>query len=168
MKFLPSTRRLGLRARRTLSFALGAMLLSAILSITTRGLTREYLLKQRDDDARREAFANAEEINTQLTPRAEVRTLIASLPAPEGAQPVVYYRDGWYSKNLDFGKDALPQELKDTVANNQAATMRYYTKDGTPYLTIGIPIPANQAQYYEGVPLIDIEKALDGLAISLL
>jgi signal transduction histidine kinase len=168
MKLLPSTSRLGLRARLTLSFALGAMLLSAILSITTWGLTREYLLKQRDDDARTRAFANAQEINTRLAPKVDVLKLIASLPAPGDAQPVVYYKDNWYSKSIDFNQDALPQPLKDEVAGNQAATMSYYAKDGTPYLTIGIPIPANQAQYYEGVPLLDVEKALDGLAVSLL
>jgi len=168
MRLVPATRRLGLRARLTLSFALGAMLLSAVLSITTWGLTREYLLNTRDVDARNRAFANAQEINTRLAPRVDVLKLIASLPAPEGAQPVVFYKDGWYSKNLDFGQDALPDELKETVANNQAATMRFYAKDGTPYLAIGIPIPANQAEYYEGVPLTDVEKALDGLGVSLL
>jgi len=169
MRLLPSTRHLGLRARLTLSFALGAALLSAILSVTTWGLTRENLLKQRDESAKLRATSNAETVSKELgLPKVDFEKLIASLPTPEGAQPVVFYKGAGHAKNsAKFGPDELPPPLRATVAAGQPATMRYYAKDGFPYIAVGVPIPSNQAQYFEAVPLRDVENALDGLFISL-
>src|SRR4051812_2498724 len=106
MRFLPSTRRLGLRARLTLSFALGAALLSAILSITTWELTRENLLRQRAEAAQLRAIANAETVSKELGPtKVNYSNLIASLPTPEGAQPIVFdsLKVGHANNSLEFG-----------------------------------------------------------------
>lgn len=170
MRFLPSKRILGLRARLTLSFGLGALLLSAILSLTAWGLTRENLIKERDDSARARALLNAETVSKELgLPKVDFEKLISSLPTPEGAQPIILYQGRTHAVNPStFGSNDLPVPLRDLVASGKAATMRFYAKDGQPYLAIGIPIPSNSATYYEAVPLRDVEKALDGLAISLL
>ncbi|MBI2703732.1 MAG: HAMP domain-containing protein [Actinobacteria bacterium] len=181
MRFLPATRRLGLRARLTLIFALGAALLSAILSVTTWELTRENLLLQRLDAARQSAIANATFVSKELKlPRAadasNFEKLLTSLPTPEGAQPVISYnqdvggKPAAYAKDpLQFGLNDLPEKLRVTVTSGQAATMRYYArKDNNPYLAVGIPIASSNASYYEAVPLQDVENALDGLGISLL
>jgi len=50
---------LGLRARVTLAFAGGALLLSAALSGVSYGLVRNYLVEQTETAALREAFVNA-------------------------------------------------------------------------------------------------------------
>nr|WP_249419694.1 HAMP domain-containing sensor histidine kinase [Rhabdothermincola salaria] len=39
---------------------------------------------------------------------------------------------------------------------------------GEPFLAIGVPVPSLDAQYYEGVSLLDLSETLNGLAISLL
>ena len=59
MRRLPLTRRLGLRARITLAFAIGALLLSALLSTTTWALTRANLLHQRENSATVVVYQNA-------------------------------------------------------------------------------------------------------------
>ena len=162
---------LGLRTRLTLTFALGALALSAVLSIVTFGLTRENLLSQREDAAVAQAISNAERLNNRLGPTvdpADSQQILVSLPTPEGALPVMLYQGEWYARDVsEFGRDDIPQALRETVAEGDAARMRI-TFRGTPYLVVGIPVPGTEAQYFEGVSLRDLRNTLEGLAISLL
>jgi two-component system, OmpR family, sensor histidine kinase MtrB len=163
-------RRLGLRARLTLTYALGAALLSAFLAVTTFGLTRENLLKQHEDTAVSRAFANAVVVRNGLDPTADIESLIGSLPTPEGAQPVLEYRDKWNSKNaVDFDRDALPQSLRDEVAAGNPARMRFI-HDGEPYIAVGVPITASGegTAYFEAVSLAEAQRTLENLAITLI
>ncbi|MEZ5140932.1 MAG: HAMP domain-containing sensor histidine kinase [Acidimicrobiales bacterium] len=167
-RILP-TRRLGLRARLTIGFALSAALLSAGLSLMTWWLTRDNLLKQRDDTAVSRVLSNAVTVSGDLqSENIAWEKLLSSLPTPEGAQPVILFRDEWHARNaVEFGQDAIPASLRAAVEAGQPSTM-LYTYDGRPYLTVGVPIPAAGAAYFEGVPLEEVQKTLDGLAISLL
>ena len=162
---------LGLRTRLTLTFALGALALSAVLSIVTFGLTRENLLSQSEDAAVAQAISNAERLNNRLGPTvdpADSQQILVSLPTPEGALPVMLYQGEWYARDVsEFGRDDIPQELREAVAEGDAARMRI-TFRGTPYLVVGIPVPGTEAQYFEGVSLLDLRNTLEGLAISLL
>src|SRR5512140_2343353 len=106
MRSFHPIRRLGLRTRLTLTFALGAALLSAVLSITTWGLTRENLVKQKEQSATENVVANAVTVRNGLGPSVDVEKLIGSLPNHEGAQPIVLYKGKWTAKNaLDFSQD---------------------------------------------------------------
>ena len=164
----PPHRRLGLRARLTLTYALGAALLSAFLAVTTFGLTRENLLQQREDTAVSRAYVNAATVRTTLSPAVDMETLIGSLPTPEGAQPVIQYHAKWDAKNaVDFGKETLPQSLRDEVAAGTPARMRFQI-NGRPYLAVGVPIPAADAAYYEIVSLAEAQRTLENLAITLI
>lgn len=60
------TGRLGLRARITLAFAVGALLLSALLSATTWALTRENLVNQREDAASTIVYQNARIVRSRV------------------------------------------------------------------------------------------------------
>ncbi|HEY5156047.1 MAG TPA: HAMP domain-containing sensor histidine kinase [Acidimicrobiales bacterium] len=164
----PPHRRLGLRARLTLTYALGAALLSAFLAVTTFGLTRANLLQQREDTAVSRAYVNAATVRTNLGPAVTMESLIGSLPTPDGAQPVILYHSEWNAKNaVDFGKDTLPQSLRDKVAAGTPARMRFQHA-GEPYLAVGVPIPAADAAYYEIVSLAEAQRTLQNLAITLL
>jgi signal transduction histidine kinase len=164
----PRVHRLGLRARLSLTFALGAVAISTFLSLLAWGLTRESLLSQKEDSAVREALANAVQVRNQLPAASDqsMSNLLASLRTPAGALPIVHYKNNWNTQALDFGQDAVPDSLRSMVQSNQAARM-LANHGGEPYLIVGVPIPSQQAEYYEGVSLIDIERALDRLAISL-
>jgi two-component system sensor histidine kinase MtrB len=163
--------RLGLRTRLTLTFALGAGVLSALLSIVTFGLTRENLLTQREESSVAQALSNAERVGNRLTTSSDAQSieqLLASLPTPEGAQAVLLYQgDSFARNNIEFGTDDVPSSLRQLVDEGQAARMRTSHR-GEPYLVVGVPIPSLEAQFYEGVSLADTGRALDGLAISLL
>lgn len=164
--------RLGLRARITLTFVLGAMLLAAMLSAITYGLTREILLRQRDASAVNRVFSNAiivrGDLSTTTSDPAGFDTLLASLPTPEGAQPVIYSAGRAQSRNsVEFPPDAIPSDLQTLVASGQPGRMRVEF-DGEPYLIVGVPIPGIDAAYFEGVPLTETRSVLSSLATSLL
>ena len=159
--------RLRLRTRLTLTFALGAALLSVTLSAVTWGLTRENLQSQKEATATDQVLENAVTVSKQLTGRTNVEGVIAALPNRESSQPVIQFEGQWFSSNpADFGQSALPTSLQQSVDDGLPASMMY-THDGTPFFVVGIPLPEQDAAYYEGVSLVDIQRALDGLAISL-
>jgi signal transduction histidine kinase len=159
--------RLRLRTRLTLTFALGAAILSVTLSVVTWGLTRENLQSQKESTATTQVMANAVRVNNGLNPTVNVENLISSLQTRESSQPVIEYQRQWFSKSsLEFGRDALPQTLQQMVNDGSAASM-FYSHDGDPFFVVGVPLPRQNAAYYEGVSLLDVQRALDGLAISL-
>jgi signal transduction histidine kinase len=177
----PATKRprLGLRARVTLTFALGAALLSAAMSVITFGLTRENLLNQREETAVSQAAQNAGKIADSLEPTGSqtiecnastIETNLSNLTKPGGAQVVLRCNNTWHSANALFDQNDIPASLIERVNEDQPARMRT-DYEGEPLLITGVPITALDgidAQYYEGQSLGELETTLSGLGISLL
>ena len=166
MRRFPLTRRLGLRARITLAFAIGALLLSVLLSATTWALTRENLLNQREDSATVFVYRNAGIVQEGVE-ATDAQALLGSLLTPLGSRPILYKGDEYIALSPGFGQDALPEELRDAVIGGQPSRMRFKL-NGEMQLAIGIPIPSEQVAYFEVVSLQDVEDALDALGVSLL
>jgi signal transduction histidine kinase len=161
-------RRFGLRARITLAFGLGALLLSTLLAAMTWGATRENLLRQRDDIAKDRVILDAQSIQASLGPEVNLQQLLLSIPTPEGGQPVLLAEGEWHSTNpLRFDQDSLPIELRERVVAGEGAFIQRYQLDGEPYVAVGVPIPTRQAAYFEGLPLTDLQTTLDELAVAL-
>ena len=160
------TRRLGLRARITLAFAIGALLLSALLSATTWALTRENLLNQREDAATVIVYQNARIVRARVTPDTDKQALVSSLSTPLGSRPVLYADEEFVSLTPEFGQDALPDEVRDAVLAGQPVRMRYELR-GEMQLVIGIPIPSVDAAYFEIIALDDLQSTLEALGVSL-
>ncbi len=177
----PATKRprLGLRARVTLTFALGAALLSAAMSVITFGLTRENLLNQREETAVSQAKQNAGKLADSLEPAGsttiecnttKIESDLSSLTTPGGAQLVLHCNNRWVSGNALFGQSDIPEKLVQMVGSGQAARMRTDVQ-GKPFLITGVPLTALapvDVQYYEGQSLDELETTLSGLGISLL
>lgn len=171
--------RLGLRARVTLTFALGAALLSAAMSVITFGLTRENLLNQREETAVTQAKQNAGNLADSLEPAGSTRVEcdttkiendLSNLSTPGGAQLVVHCNDRWVTGNALFGQSDIPNSLVQMVGGGQAARIRTDVQ-GKPWLITGVPLTALapiEVQYYEGQSLDELQTTLSGLAISLL
>ena len=162
-------RRLGLRARITLAFGLGAMLLSALLAGTTYALTRGNLVEQREDTALTTSYSNARRVQGGLPAEAsDIRTTLASLAA---SNPIVYQDGDWTPVQIGRNEDDLPIALRRAVLQGGTAAMMTFDLDGTPYLAIGIPLPAvtqSEAAYFELTELQEMESTLQALGISLL
>lgn len=158
--------RLGLRARITLAFAVGALLLSALLSATTWALTRENLVNQREDAASTIVYQNARIVRSRVTPEADLQQILSSLSTPFGSRPVLYLDQAYTSVTPAFGQDALPEELRAAVLAGQPARMRYEYR-GEKQMAVGVPLPAIDAAYFEIVSLQDLESTLEALGVSL-
>ena len=166
----PVRRRIGLRWRLTLTFALGALLLSVSLAFITYALTRQNLLDQRDETAVSRTIDNADrlaiELPSDLTPTMVERDL-ESLPHPNAANSLLWFKGQWYSTDpIAFASSDLPPSLVSLVDSGQSARMRTRI-DGSVHLVIGVPLSDLGATYYESVPLADLQDTLDGLAWAL-
>ena len=162
--------RLGLRARITLAFMLGAALLSTILASTTWGLTRENIVSQRESSATRQAFRNSEVIATQLSgaqDNIDLRQTLASLESDSPSNSLVRDRTGrWTNQTVSFNEDALPRALLRQTIAGTAGRMRT-SLDGHPELIIAIPLPSVNSLYFEFVSLADTQSTLESLSASL-
>lgn len=163
----------GLRARITLAFGLGALLLSTVLAGTTWTLTRSQLLDQRERTSLRQAYLNARLVRDGLSSAEDASDfnaldLLGSLQTPVGAQPMLVFQGEFYSQSpVEFGEGSLPEPIRGAVVDGDAATMRYVHR-GEPVLAIGIPIPAAGAEYFEVVSLEELDDTLRSLAIVLM
>ena len=63
--------RLGLRARITIAFAVGALFMAVVLAAATLGLTRQNLLDQRESSATARTYQNAASAELQLPATTE-------------------------------------------------------------------------------------------------
>ncbi|MFB0901915.1 MAG: hypothetical protein QMA93_03540, partial [Acidimicrobiales bacterium] len=69
-------RRLGLRARVIIAFSIGALLLSALLSVVTYSVTRANLIEASEKDALSNAGTNALSINGELSDSTDISELV--------------------------------------------------------------------------------------------
>jgi signal transduction histidine kinase len=159
--------RLGIRARITLSFALGALLLSALLASTTWGLTRANLLNQRESAALAQVYGNARIVRDRGQLDTETITeLLGSLQTPTGSRPILYVEGVPFPLTAEFGESALPTALRDKVLAGTPARMRY-TYAGSTRLAVGIPLPALHEAYFEVVDLSELQDTLRSLGLAL-
>jgi|RhiMethySRZTD1v2_1073278.scaffolds.fasta_scaffold01347_31 two-component system, OmpR family, sensor histidine kinase MtrB len=167
--------RLGLRARITIAFAVGALIMAVVLAAATLGLTRQNLLDQRESSATARTYQNAATAALQLPEQTDAdpasavdpTDVLASIQTPTGSNPVLVVGDRWYARSPEFGEEALPAELRDTVRGGQPALMRF-DHDGATQLAVGVPIESIDGAYFEVVSLGELEETLESISISLL
>lgn len=160
--------RLGLRTRITLAFGVGAMLLSAMVGVTTWALTQQNLLDEREADATWQASANAEQVDQLLAPDLEDPTgALSSLVTPGGSSPLLRKDDDWFLVTPQYGEASLHPELRAMVDGGQAARMRYRYA-GETHLAVGVPLASADASYFEVTSLAELESTLDSLSVSLI
>jgi len=137
-------RRFGLRTRLTVTFALGAALLSAVLSVITFGLTRENLISQRERSAVDRAAADASRLPPQLPDdptSLEIEQFLNELPLTDGSAAAVYYAGEWHTtSDEDFDSSAVPESVQASVADGAAIKIRANV-GGTTSLILGVPVP---------------------------
>jgi two-component system sensor histidine kinase MtrB len=160
-------RRVSLRTRVTLAFAVGALLLSAGLATLTYELSRSYLARQRETSALRQTYANARLVRAALATDASIPDLLASVQSPDRSSPVLRYRGGWYKAASGLGPESLPRAMVAMVGAGGAARQRLKV-DGTPQIVVGIPLPAVDGAYFEIYQLVELDRTLRILLNSLI
>ncbi len=159
--------RWGLRDTVTASFALGALIVSALLAVGTYLTARHYLMDQRQATALRQSYADASFVLDGLLSRdARVPDVLGSVNAPADSELVVHKDDRWYSSALARGPQAIPDSIRDGVTSG-SVTFGWGTTEDTPSLVVGVPLRAADAEFYEIVQTGELRSTLNTLAIVL-
>ena len=163
----PVRSRVGLRARLTVTYALGAALLAAVpVDHHLRPHPREPAHPARG--VRRHPHAgqrrpSGHPARQRCRRRRPSRPCSAGLPTPEGAQPVLHYQGQWYAtEHHRLRRAGHPRPAEDR-GRRRATGPHADLVRGEPYLITGrARCPALAAQYYEGLSLADLQRTLDG------
>ena len=165
-----------LRARVTLAFGLGALILTTVLSIVTYLLVRDNLLETREQSAQSVATVNANQAQRRIIEEIDTgtaRDLLSNLRGVRAeSTPVIRLDNNWISADpvLFEAPGNIDSELLNLVNTSESsgAKMTYRLSNGTPVLVIGFPLTARDALYFEATPLDDIEDTLNALSQILI
>lgn len=159
--------RWGLRDTVTASFALGALIVSALLAVGTYLTARHYLMDQRQATALRQSYADASFVLDGLLARdARIPDVLGTVNAPADSELVVHKDDRWYSSALARGPQAIPEDIRDGVTSG-SVTFGWALTEDTPSLVVGVPLKAAGAEFYEVVQADELRSTLNTLAIVL-
>ena len=163
--------KLGIGARITAVFGLGALVLSIFMGGLSYFTTRHFLLAGRESAAQHQAFANAVLVRSNLLggDTAYV-TLLASIDAGDAgtdAHSVLYHGGKSYVSSLGVNASSIPVRLRREVLAGTAATQTYRTAQGTAEIVVGVPVPSVQAAYFEVFNLSDLDHTLRILGLTL-
>ena len=163
--------RLGIGARITAVFGLGALLLSIVMGGVSYFTTRHYLLAGRETSAQQTAFTNAVYVRSALEggDTAYV-TLLTQIDFGSGAHSILYHQGNPqpYVSSLSVNPSAIPARLRREVLGGTVATQTYRTgSHGTPVIVVGVPIPSVKVAYFEVFDLSDLDHTLRVLGLAL-
>jgi two-component system, OmpR family, sensor histidine kinase MtrB len=159
--------RLGIGARITAVFGLGALLLSILMGGLSYFTTRHFLLAGRESAAQHQAFTNASLVRDSLPGTRNYANLLAGIDAGSDAHSVLFHDSKTYASSLSVSASSIPPELRREVLAGNAATQTYRTPAGTAEIAVGVPIPAVKAHYFEVFDLSDLDHTLRVLGITL-
>ena len=160
--------KLGIGARITAVFGLGALLLSILMGGLSYFTTRHFLLAGRETAAQQQAFTNASLVRSALeSGDTNYPGLLAQIDAGTDANSVLYHRSKAYASSLSVDASSIPVDLRHTVLGGTAATQTYRTVAGTAEIAVGVPVPAVHAFYFEVFDLSDLDHTLRVLGLTL-
>ncbi len=159
---------LGLRATVTVSFAAGALTVSALLALSTYFAARHYLVDQRERIATRQAFVDASVVRDGLlTAGARESDVIGSV-SPPASSDILLYRDGqWFSSSLREGSASVPPAVLSDALSGTASLAWTRTSDG-PGIVVGVPLPAVRGEFFEVSSTTELAGTLSTLSTVLL
>jgi two-component system, OmpR family, sensor histidine kinase MtrB len=148
------------------TFGLGALVLSALLSVTTYNFAKSYLLDQRDTASIDRAYSNARRLLSDL--RSNPTNTQALLDRLGAERPLLRYRDEWTLSDARFGPDAVPDRLAERVVDERIAARMMIATDDATALAIGIPLIEVDASYFEFPSFDEVSSTLRSVQLSLL
>jgi two-component system sensor histidine kinase MtrB len=150
----------------TVTFGLGALVLSATMAGLTYFTARQYILHERESAILRQAYVNASFARSELLHQTDFTTLLESLDTVPGSLSVIEQRGEWHAEALSVGEEAIPTSLRHLVLEGTPAT-QHFVLAGSPELVVGIPLPAVGAAYFEVFSLAELSRTLQILALAL-
>ncbi|WP_341715851.1 HAMP domain-containing sensor histidine kinase [Micromonospora sp. FIMYZ51] len=160
-------RRLGLRARVTAAFAVGALSLSASMALVSYELTRRTLLDERERTVLRAAYYDAAVVRAGLdTDNPDVAEALRTLDTGTGRRALMLLNGKWYGRAAEPGVTAaIPARMLDLVSAGEPAVQRIRVDDH-PVMLVGVPL-SESASFYEIASLRELEQTFQVLALAL-
>lgn len=164
---------MGIGARITAIFGLGALLLSFSVGGLSYFTTRHFLLAERESAAQTQTFANAQTLLTKIetgqTQPAGYEAELAQLDAGSDSNSILIHRGIPYTSSISTSKSSIPARLRADVVGGTVATQTYVTgSHGQPQIAVGVPIPSIHAAYFEVFSLSDLGHTLGVLEGTLI
>ncbi len=164
-------RRLGLRARVTLLFTLGAFLLSLIMGGLSYFTARHFLVNERQSASYHQTYLDATQVRNNLKPHQnpchnDGNDALESIDLPSGTSSVLVTPNSSCSSFFSVEKTTLPVGLRALVASGTPATQNIVL-GGVPQIAVGVPIPAFKVEYYEVFDVGDLQHTLRILLVAL-
>jgi two-component system sensor histidine kinase MtrB len=159
----------GIGARITAIFGLGALVLSFSMGGLSYFTTRHFLLAERETAAQNQAFANALVVRSSLASgNTQYASLLASLDSASNSNSILVRKNKPYYPSLSISESSIPAELRGAVFKGNAATQTYISgTKNQPEIAIGVPIPSVHATYFEVFSLADLGHTLRVLGLTL-
>jgi two-component system, OmpR family, sensor histidine kinase MtrB len=159
---------MGIGARVTAIFALGALLLSISMGGLSYFTTRHFLLAERESAAQNQTFANATTVQSSIVSGdTDYADLLATLDVGSGSSSLLIHRSTAYPSSLSISESSIPARLRSEVFAGAVATQTYVAQ-GQPEIVVGVPIPSVHAAYFEVFSLADLGHTLQVLEITLI
>lgn len=172
---LPQRRRhrpLGLAARVTTTFALGALVLSGALASITYFSVRSSLLNQDRTSSTHEAIANAEAVQGDIEQGSSYPSALAAV----GTESILEQDGAWFPSSQAVQESTIPAELRTLVIRGHLAD-ELVDLSGHPVIIVGVPfeLPAAQGSpataehvaYFEVFAMSEVSGTLRTLLGSL-
>ncbi len=160
--------KLGIGARITALFGLGALLLSILMGGLSYFTVRHFLLAGRESAAQHQAFANAQLVRSSLQlGDTQYVTLLGSVDAGTDAHSVLFRESKTYASSLSVNASSIPTKLREAVLAGSAATQTYRSAQGSTEIVVGVPVPSVQAFYFDVFDLSDLDHTLRVLGLTL-
>jgi two-component system sensor histidine kinase MtrB len=160
--------RLGLRARVTVLFAGGALVLTTALAVTTYEVVRHNLVIERQRSAVRAAYFDAAVVRQGISSDdADVVAALRALDTGQGRRPLIRRQGTWFARTADDNLTrAVPAELLRAVSRG-VASVQVVRVGGAPALVVGIPLPGSEASFFEVQSLSEVQSTLRTVATAL-
>lgn len=158
---------LGLRARSTIGFAIVTAVVVGVLALVSYQRIAGDVVSEREAVARRQAYANARIARARLQgPTPDPGAVVASLESRHGT-PLLRFGGEWFAATVGAGRQDVPPSLLSAVDDGRVAHQRIRL-DRELTAVVGVPVVATGAEYFEFVPLADVERTLADVRRSLI
>ncbi len=158
--------RLSLRSRVAVAFGLCSLLVTGTLAVATWQLASDYMLRQRELSATRQAQVNARLVDTELRLDPDgLDELLTGLTTNADASVVLVREGEWLSSGRPVGPATLPEPLL-TLARDSDPVRQRLVIGGVPVLAVALTIPAG-GTFIELFPLVELSGTLRFLSVVL-
>ena len=160
-------RAVGLRARVTTVFALGALAVSVALAGATYEIVRTSLLDERERAAVRAATLDGSLVRQGLAGNdPDIALVLRNLDTGESRRPLVRSGGAWFARTADDRlTPAVSPALRQLVEDGTPAVQRVKVRS-EPLLVVGVPLQEG-VSYYELTSLEELRRTLAVLATVL-